>query len=542
MKLEIALQSKRFSASKDENYVTNPAVLIESAFPTLHIGNSERRTLKLKKYILALDQGTTSSRAILFDKDGNAVSSAQIEFRQYYPKAGWVEHDPAEILSTQTDAAKEAVQKAKIDPKDISAIGITNQRETVVVWDKTTGKPVCNAIVWQCRRTAKECEALKARGMSETVREKTGLVIDAYFSATKLAWILRHVPEASEQARRGKLLFGTIDTWLLWNLTNGRVHATDVTNASRTMLYNIHTLSWDPELLKELSIPVSMLPQVQPSSYLFGTTDLFGTPIPVAGIAGDQQAALFGQACFEEGSAKNTYGTGCFILMNTGCKPVVSENNLLTTIAWNIGGSVTYALEGSVFNAGTVVQWLRDSLGLIRSAAETESAAKSVPDTDGVHFIPAFTGLGAPYWDMFARGTITGITRGTKKEHLIRAALESIAYQSKDVLCAMENDAGMKLRELKVDGGASVNNMLMQFQADILNTVVRRPKVFETTALGAAYLAGLATGVYQNTQEIRDRWQCGGTYIPSMKSEDREKKYTDWKKAVVRSFNQADEK
>ncbi|MHB1314669.1 MAG: glycerol kinase GlpK [Christensenellales bacterium] len=495
----------------------------------------------MKKFILALDQGTTSSRAIVFDSNGAMVSVAQKEFTQYYPNAGWVEHDPKEILHTQESAAIEAVQSAGISPSEIAAIGITNQRETTVVWDKETGKPVCNAIVWQCRRTAQECEELKKRGLGEMVRQRTGLVIDAYFSATKLQWILRHVPGAMEKAKRGQLLFGTVDTWLLWNLTAGKVHATDVTNASRTMLFNIHTISWDAGLVKELGIPVSMLPQVLPSSHVFGTTELLGTPIPIGGIAGDQQAALFGQACFEEGAAKNTYGTGCFILMNTGGKPVVSKNNLLTTIAWGISGKITYALEGSVFNAGTAVQWLRDSLGLIKTASETESAALSVADTNGVHFIPAFTGLGAPYWDMYARGTITGITRGTKREHMIRAALESIAFQSKDVLCAMENDACLKLKELKVDGGASVNNMLMQFQSDILDTVVLRPEIFETTALGAAYLAGLAAGVYKNTQEIADKWQAGGIYKPCMNPQEREKRYTAWKKAVTRSFAQADQ-
>ena len=494
----------------------------------------------MKQYILALDQGTTSSRAIVFDFKGNIISIAQKEFTQIYPRAGWVEHDPVEIVNTQFSAAKEAVRKSGVSPCEIAAVGITNQRETTVVWDKRTGKPVYNAIVWQCRRTAPDCEELKSRKLSDAIRQKTGLVIDAYFSGTKIKWILKNVSGAMEKAKNGDLLFGTIDSWLLWNLTDRKVHATDVTNASRTMLFNIHTLCWDTDLLKELDIPPSMLPKVFPSSHIFGSTKLLDEEIPIAGIAGDQHAALFGQACFDVGAAKNTYGTGCFILMNTGEKPVFSKNNLLTTIAWGYNGKIVYALEGSVFNAGTAVQWLRDEMGLIRTASETESAALSVPDTNGVVFIPAFTGLGAPYWDMYARGTITGITRGTKREHIIRAALESIAYQSKDVLNAMENDAGIYLMELKVDGGASVNNMLMQFQSDILDVDVHRPKVFETTALGASFLAGLATGVYQNTKEISAIWQSGAVYRPKMGAAEREKKYASWKKAVVRSFAQAD--
>jgi glycerol kinase len=493
----------------------------------------------VKKYILALDQGTTSSRAIVFDSDAAIVSVAQREFTQYYPNPGWVEHDPMEILDSQFAVAKEAVAKAGIPPESIAAIGITNQRETTVVWDRTTGKPVYNAIVWQCRRTAGICEELNARGLSETIRKKTGLVLDAYFSGTKVKWILKNVPGALESARSGKLLFGTVDTWLLWNLTGGKVHATDYSNASRTMLYNIHELRWDEDLLKALGIPASMLPEVLPSSHVFGMASLLGPEIPVAGIAGDQQAALFGQACFSQGAAKNTYGTGCFILMNTGEKPVASKNNLLTTIAWGYNNKVAYALEGSVFNAGTAVQWLRDGLGLIRAASETEEAAARVSDTNGVFFIPAFTGLGAPYWDMYARGTITGITRGTTREHIIRAALESIAYQSKDVLNAMENDAGLTLTELKVDGGASVNNVLMQFQSDILGALVHRPRIFETTALGAAFLAGLAVGVFRDTREITDKWQSGGVYRPQMEEAEMEAKYAAWKKAVVRSFAQA---
>lgn len=489
----------------------------------------------LKKYVLSLDQGTTSSRAIVFDNSGNIISIAQKEFTQYYPKAGWVEHDPLEILDTQFSTAKEAVSKIEI--QDIVAIGIANQRETTVVWDKQTGKPIHPAIVWQCRRTSSYCDSLNAKGYSETIRKKTGLVADAYFSGTKVKWILENVPGAREKAKNGSLLFGTIDTWLLWNLTGGKVHATDMTNASRTMLYNIHTLSWDTEILKELDIPFSMLPEVLPSSHIFGKTSFLGTEIPVAGIAGDQQAALFGQACFETGTAKNTYGTGCFILMNTGENPVSSKNNLLTTIAWGYGGKVVYALEGSVFNAGTAVQWLRDGLGIIRTAAETEQVASSVPDTNGVFFIPAFTGLGAPYWDMNARGTITGITRGTKKEHIIRAALESIAFQSKDVLTAMETDAGLKLSELKVDGGASVNNVLMQIQADLLGIPICRPKIFESTSLGVYYLAALASGLFSNTREIAQMWHAGKTYHPKIDAAEKEKKYAAWKKAIIRSFS-----
>lgn len=495
----------------------------------------------MKQYILSLDQGTTSSRAIVFDNSANIISVAQKEFTQYYPKAGWVEHDPMEILDTQLSAAKEAVGKAKISAQDIAAIGIANQRETTVVWDKQTGKPVYPAIVWQCRRTSFSCDLLNAKGFSEVLRQKTGLVADAYFSGTKIKWILDNIPGARAQAKNGNLLFGTIDTWLLWNLTGGKVHATDMTNASRTMLFNIHTLSWDTDILKELDIPSSMLPEVLPSSHTFGKASFLGTEIPVAGIAGDQQSALFGQVCFEPGTAKNTYGTGCFILMNTGEKPVSSKNNLLTTIAWGYGGKVTYALEGSVFNAGTAVQWLRDGLGVIRTASDTERAASNVPDTNGVFFIPAFTGLGAPYWDMYARGTITGITRGTTKEHIIRAALESIAFQSKDVLTAMETDAGLKLTGLKVDGGASVNNVLMQIQADLLGIPVCRPKVFEATSLGVYYLAALTAGFFKNTREITQMWQAGKVYNPQVNDEEKEKKYAAWKSAVVRSFSQAKE-
>ncbi len=490
------------------------------------------------KYIVALDQGTTSSRAVIFDHDQNIISTSQKEFTQIYPKEGWVEHDPMEIWATQYGVLQEAMAKKSISPDDIAAIGITNQRETTIIWDKHTGKPVHNAIVWQCRRTASICDSLKETdGFEDYVRQNTGLVIDAYFSATKIKWILDNVEGAREKAERGDLLFGTVDTWLLWNLTDREVFVTDCTNASRTMLFNIKTLRWDEKILKMLDIQVSMLPQVKNSSQVYGYASLGqqGRKVPVAGIAGDQQAALFGQACFEQGQAKNTYGTGCFILMNTGEKFVKSSNGLLTTIAIGIDDKVTYALEGSVFIAGAVVQWLRDELRLIDSASETEKLAQSVADTGGVYVVPAFTGLGAPHWDMYARGTITGITRGTGRSHIVRAALESIAYQTRDVLDAMMQDTGINLKSLKVDGGASQNNFLMQFQADILGKEVDRPVVTETTALGAAYLAGLATGFWKSRDEIAQKWSMDRKFTPVMNIDEREARYSKWKKAVTRA-------
>ena len=490
------------------------------------------------KYIVALDQGTTSSRAIIFDHDQNIISTSQKEFTQIYPKEGWVEHDPMEIWATQYGVLQEAMAKKSISPDDIAAIGITNQRETTIIWDKNTGKPVHNAIVWQCRRTASICDSLKETdGFEDYVRQNTGLVIDAYFSATKIKWILDNVEGAREKAEQGDLLFGTVDTWLLWNLTNREVFVTDYTNASRTMLFNIKTLRWDEKILEMLDIPASMLPQVKNSSQVYGYAGLGqqGRKVPVAGIAGDQQAALFGQACFEQGQAKNTYGTGCFILMNTGEKFVKSSNGLLTTIAIGIDDRVTYALEGSVFIAGAVVQWLRDELRLIDSASETEQLAQSVPDTGGVYLVPAFTGLGAPHWDMYARGTITGITRGTGRSHIVRAALESIAYQTRDVLDAMMQDTGINLKSLKVDGGASQNNFLMQFQSDILGKEVDRPVVTETTALGAAYLAGLATGFWKSRDEIALKWSMDRKFMPVMNIDEREARYSKWKKAVTRA-------
>ena len=490
------------------------------------------------KYIVALDQGTTSSRAIIFDHDQNIISTSQKEFTQIYPKEGWVEHDPMEIWATQYGVLQEAMAKKSISPDDIAAIGITNQRETTIIWDKNTGKPVHNAIVWQCRRTASICDSLKETdGFEDYVRQNTGLVIDAYFSATKIKWILDNVEGAREKAEQGDLLFGTVDTWLLWNLTNREVFVTDYTNASRTMLFNIKTLRWDEKILEMLDIPASMLPQVKNSSQVYGYAGLGqqGRKVPVAGIAGDQQAALFGQACFEQGQAKNTYGTGCFILMNTGEKFVKSSNGLLTTIAIGIDDRVTYALEGSVFIAGAVVQWLRDELRLIDSASETERLAQSVSDSGGVYLVPAFTGLGAPHWDMYARGTITGITRGTGRSHIVRAALESIAYQTRDVLDAMMQDTGINLKSLKVDGGASQNNFLMQFQADILGKEVDRPVVTETTALGAAYLAGLATGFWKSRDEIAQKWSMDRKFMPVMNIDEREARYSKWKKAVTRA-------
>nr|WP_272507262.1 glycerol kinase GlpK [Clostridium aestuarii] len=489
------------------------------------------------KYIMALDQGTTSSRCIIFNKKGEIISVAQKEFEQIYPKAGWVEHDPMEIWGTQVGVAQEALAKANISPEDIAGIGITNQRETTVVWNKNTGKPVYNAIVWQCRRTAGYCDKLREKGMDKKIREKTGLVLDAYFSATKVKWILDNVEGAREQAEKGELLFGNIDTWLIWNLTKGKVYVTDYTNASRTMLYNIHELKWDEELLEILDIPKSMLPEVKPSSYIYGKTnrEILGAEIPIAGVAGDQQAALFGQTCFKPGTAKNTYGTGCFLLMNTGEKAVDSKSGLLTTIAVGIDGKVEYALEGSVFIGGAVIQWLRDELRMIKSAPESEKYATAVEDSNGVYLVPAFVGLGAPYWDQYARGTMVGLTRGAKKEHIIRAAVESMAYQTYDVLKAMEQDSEIKLKELKVDGGACANNFLMQFQSDILGVNVARPEVIETTALGAAYLAGLAVGYWKDKEEVAQNWAISRTFNSSMEQEKTEELVEGWHRAVERS-------
>ena len=492
-----------------------------------------------EKYIMALDQGTTSSRAIIFDHKGKIVRAAQNEFTQYYPKAGWVEHDPMEIWGTQSGVAREVLESAGIRPNEIAAIGITNQRETTVVWDKNTGKPIYNAIVWQCRRTASICDDLKARGLEDYIRENTGLVVDAYFSGTKIKWILDNVEGAREKAEKGELLFGNIDTWLIWNLTRGKVHVTDYSNASRTMIYNIKELKWDEKILEELDIPKSMLPEVKPSSEVYGVTDprtFGGAQIPISGIAGDQQAALFGEACFEPGMAKNTYGTGCFMLMNTGEEMVRSQNGLLTTIAWGVDGKVEYALEGSIFVAGAVIQWLRDELKLIYSAKDSEYFATQVEDNNGVYLVPAFVGLGAPYWDMYARGTMVGLTRGTNQNHIIRAALESIAYQTRDVLEAMQEDSGIDLQELRVDGGAVENNFLMQFQSDILGVPVHRPEVIETTALGAAYLAGLAVGFWSGKEEISNRWNVDRVFEANMEEERKEKLYKGWKKAVTRSL------
>ncbi|MDL0173095.1 glycerol kinase GlpK, partial [Clostridioides difficile] len=493
-----------------------------------------------KKYVMALDQGTTSSRAILFNKKGEIVKIAQKEFNQIYPKAGWVEHDPMEIWGSQSGVMREVIETAGIRPEEIASIGITNQRETTVVWSRYTGKPIYNAIVWQCRRTSEICDELKNKGLEESIKEKTGLLIDAYFSATKVKWILDNVEGAREKAEQGELLFGTIDTWLIWNLTRGKVHVTDYSNASRTMMYNINDLEWDEDILRELDIPISMLPLVKPSSYVYGHTDermLSGAKIPIAGCAGDQQAALFGQNCVEEGTAKNTYGTGCFLLMNTGSNIVKSKHGLLTTIAWGVDGKVTYALEGSIFIGGASVQWLRDELKIIESAKDSEMYANRVEDTNGVYVVPAFTGLGAPYWDMYARGSILGLTRGAKKEHIVRATLESIAYQTKDVLEAMQNDSKLKLKSLKVDGGASNNNFLMQFQSDILNVDIDRPKIVETTALGAAYLAGLSVGFYIGRNEITSKWSVEKEFNPNMSEEKRCKLYKGWKKAVSRALS-----
>ncbi len=467
------------------------------------------------------------------------VSTASKEFKQIYPQPGWVEHNSREIWSSQIEVAKAALDKAGLESKDIAAIGITNQRETTIVWDKKTGKPVYNAIVWQCRRTALICDQLKKKGMAEIIQKKTGLVVDAYFSGTKIKWILDNVSGVRERAEKKELLFGTVDSWLIWNLTKGKTHVTDYTNASRTMLFNIHNLDWDEEILAELDIPREMLPKVLPSSYIYSHTDkeIFGVEIPISGDAGDQQAALFGQACYEPGMAKNTYGTGCFILMNTGEKIVPSKNGLLTTIAWGVNGKVEYALEGSIFIGGAVVQWLRDEIGLIKSSAEIEKYALKVKDTHGVYLVPAFVGLGAPYWDMYARGIIVGLTRGAKKEHILRAAEESIAYQSRDVLEVIQKDSGINLKKLKVDGGAVRDNFLMQFQSDILRVPVVRPKVIETTALGAAYLAGLAVGFWKNKAEIATKWKVNKEFLPNMEGSVRENLYKGWKKAVNRSLN-----
>lgn len=497
----------------------------------------------MERYIMALDAGTTSNRCILFNKKGEVKSVAQKEFTQYFPKAGWVEHDAGEIWSTMLGVAVEAMQKAGAKASDIASIGITNQRETAIVWDKETGEPVYRAIVWQCRRTSACCDSLKEKGLTETIRQKTGLVIDAYFSATKIRWILEHVDGAREKARKGRLLFGTVETWLIWKLTKGRVHVTDYSNASRTMLFNIKTLSWDDEILRELDIPRSMLPEVRPSSCIYGRTapEYFGGEIPIGGAAGDQQAALFGQACFASGEAKNTYGTGCFLLMNTGTTPVFSGNGLVTTIAWGIDDQVTYALEGSIFVAGAAIQWLRDEMRLIDSSEDSEYMASKVPDTNGCYVVPAFTGLGAPHWDQYARGTIVGITRGVNKYHITRATLESIAYQVYDVLKAMKADSGIELTSLKVDGGASANNFLMQVQADIIGAPVKRPVCVETTAMGAAYLAGLAVGYWKDYAEIRNNWAIDRTFAPNISQEEREKKLKGWNKAVKRSYQWAKE-
>ena len=497
----------------------------------------------MEKYILSFDAGTTSSRAIISNKKGQIINVAQKEFQQIYPKAGWVEHDPMEIWASQSGVAREVLEKSAIRPDQIVGIGITNQRETTIVWDKNTGKPIYNAIVWQCRRTASYCERLKEKDWIDKIRDKTGLVVDAYFSATKIAWILDHVEGAREKAERGDLLFGTVDTWLVWNLTRGKVHVTDYSNASRTMLFNIKDLKWDDEILDVLNIPKAMMPEVKDSSCIYGYTDEHtygGARIPIAGIAGDQQAALFGQNCFKPGMVKNTYGTGCFVLMNTGQEMIRSKNGLLTTIAWGIDGKVSYALEGSVFIAGAAIQWLRDELRLVYDSPQSEYYANKIEDTDGVVVVLAFTGLGAPYWDMYARGGIFGLTRGTKREHLVRATLESLAYQSKDVIEAMQDDAKIPLAYLRVDGGASANNFLMQFQADMLDTEVHRPRTLETTSLGAAYLAGLAVGYWKDLDEISEDFSIDRTFKPQMSQEKRTKNYKYWKKAIERSMGWLD--
>ena len=485
-------------------------------------------------YILALDQGTTSSRAILFDREQNILGTAQKEFTQHYPREGWVEHDPVELWSSQYGVMMEAIAQSGVSPAEIAAIGITNQRETTILWDRATGRPIYNAIVWQCRRTAELVDQLRADGLEGHIRAVTGLIPDAYFSATKIKWILDHVDGAREKARRGEILFGTVDTWLLWKLTGGAVHATDVTNASRTMLFDIHRLDWDDTLLDALDIPRAMLPQVRSSSEIYGYTDIQGVKIPIAGMAGDQQAALFGQGCFSPGDAKNTYGTGCFLLMNTGKTPCESKNGLLTTMAVGLNGRVQYALEGSVFVGGAVIQWLRDELRFFPESRDAEYYARKVPDNGGVYLVPAFTGLGAPYWDMYARGMLIGLTRGTRREHITRAAQESIAYQVADLVRAMEADTGLPLRRLKADGGASRDGFLLQFQADILEREVLRPAVRETTALGAAYLAGLAAGVWSGTEELARLWRCDAAFTPVMEAEQRGRLLADWHRAVDR--------
>lgn len=492
----------------------------------------------MKEYIVALDQGTSSSRAIVFNRKGEAKAVCQKEFTQHFPQPGMVEHDPMEIWATEYAVMTEAVTSLGLGGADIAAIGITNQRETTIIWDAATGKPICNAIVWQDRRTSEYCDSLKEAGLTEMIRSKTGLIIDAYFSGTKIRWILENVPGARERAERGELRFGTVDSWLVWNLTGGHEHVTDVSNASRTMLFNIHTLQWDAELLDILGVPLSMMPQVKSSSEVYGRTSLLGEDVPVSGIAGDQQAALFGQMCTEQGAVKNTYGTGCFLLMNTGEKPIVSKNNLLTTIAWKLDGKVTYALEGSIFVAGSVVQWLRDGLGIIRSSSEVEALAASVSDAGGVYMVPALTGLGAPYWDQYAKGSIHGITRGTTAAHIARAALEGIAFQTMDIVSAMEKDAGVPLGELKVDGGASRNNLLMQFQSDVLGTKVVRPLVTETTALGAAYLAGLAVGFWKSIDEVKRQWQAERIFTPTMAPDLVALAKKGWADAVDRTLTQ----
>ena len=493
----------------------------------------------MKQYILALDQGTSSSRAIVFDETGATCAVAQKEFRQIFPRSGWVEHDPHEIWSSQASVIAEAITTLDINGLNIAGIGITNQRETTIVWDSDTEEPIYNAIVWQDRRTSDYCDKLKSEGVTEMIRRKTGLIIDAYFSATKIKWILDNVPGARERANKGKLLFGTVDTWLIWRLTRGEVHVTDMSNASRTMLFNINTLQWDDELLKMFDIPRSMMPEVRSSSEIYGhtKTTIFAHKVPIAGIAGDQQAALFGQMCIEPGMVKNTYGTGCFLLMNSGDKPIISQNNLITTVAWKIGDKVNYALEGSIFVGGSVVQWLRDGLGVIKSSSEVEELASRVPDTNGVYFVPALTGLGAPWWDQYARGTIVGISRGTNTAHIARAALEGIAFQTMDITAAMSRDAGLPLRELKVDGGASRNNLLMQFQADILGTRVIRPRVVETTALGAAYLAGLAVGYWSSVEQIRKQWHVDRIFEPTWDETAISKARDGWEDAVKRTLS-----
>lgn len=491
----------------------------------------------MNKYILAIDQGTTSSRCIVYDKKGNTVSVAQKEFNQYYPKPGWVEHDANEIWSTQMTVVHEALLKADITYRHIQAIGITNQRETTVVWDKNTGQPVCNAIVWQCRRTAEYCDSLIEQGLADKFKEKTGLLIDAYFSATKLRWILNNVEGAREKAYQGELLFGTIETWLIWKMTGGRVHITDYSNASRTMMFNINTLDWDDEILEILDIPRIMLPKARPSSEIYGETEdtVFGGPIKIAGAAGDQQAALFGQTCFTEGEAKSTYGTGCFLLLNTGEKPVFSQNGLLTTIAWGIDGRVNYALEGSVFVCGAAIQWLRDEMQILNKASDSEKMARAVTDSGGVYVVPAFVGMGAPYWDPYARGAVFGLTRGTNRNHLVRATLESMAYQCNDLLSAMASDMGKELITLKVDGGACANNFLMQFQSDILGKDVLRPQCIETTSLGAAYLAGLAAGYWKSRDDILDNWQIDRVFKPEIDEARKRELLAGWDKAVART-------